>query len=72
MISRKERTMKNIKGFAVSTDGTMKRLAITYDVIDENGKVTRANVRVNRLVTDETVLNAIDVLLTHAQTIIEE
>ena len=64
--------MKNIKGFAVSTDGTMKRLAITYDVIDENGKVIRANVRVNRLVTDETVLNAIDVLLTHAQTIIEE
>jgi hypothetical protein len=72
MISRKERKMKNIKGFAVSTDGTMKRLAVTYDVIDDEGKVTKANVRVNRLITDDNALAAVDELLNYAQSLIEE
>lgn len=64
--------MNNIKGFAVSTDGTMKRIAITYDAIDNEGKVVNPNVRVNRLITDENALNAVDELLTYAQTLIEE
>ena len=64
--------MKNIKGFAVSTDGTMKRLAVTYDVIDDEGKVTKANVRVNRLITDDSALSAVDELLSYAQSLIEE
>lgn len=64
--------MKNIKGFAVSTDGTMKRLAVTYDAIDDEGKVTKANVRVNRLITDDNALAAVDELLSYAQSLIEE
>jgi len=64
--------LKNIKGFSVSTDGTMKRIAVIYDVIDESGKVTKANARINRLVTDEITLNAIDELLTYSQNLIEE
>ena len=64
--------MKNIKGFAASTDGTMKRLAVTYDVIDDEGKVTKANVRVNRLITDDSALSAVDELLSYAQSLIEE
>ena len=64
--------MKNIKGFAVSTDGTMKRLAVTYDAIDEEGKVTKANVRVNRLITDDSALSAVDEILSYAQSLIEE
>lgn len=64
--------MKNIKGFAVSTDGTMKRLAVTHDVIDDEGKVTKANVRVNRLITDDSALSAVDELLSYAQSLIEE
>ena len=36
--------MKNIKGFAVGTDGNMKRIAITYDAIDDSGKVVNSNV----------------------------
>lgn len=63
--------MKNIKGFAVGTDGTMKRIAITYDEIDENGKVTNANVKVNRIVTDDEALQAIDTVLVYAQGVIE-
>ena len=63
--------MKNIKGFAVGTDGTMKRIAITYDEIDEEGKVINANVKVNRIVTDNEALQAIDTILTYAQDVIE-
>ncbi len=64
--------MKNIKGFAVGTDGTMKRIAITYDEIDESGKVINANVKVNRIVTDNEALQAIDTVLNYAQSLIEE
>ena len=64
--------MKNIKGFAVGTDGTMKRIAITYDEIDESGKVINANVKVNRIVTDSEALQAIDTVLNYAQSLIEE
>lgn len=63
--------MKNIKGFAVGTDGNRKRIAITYDEIDESGKVTNSNVKVNRIVTDESALAAVDTILEYAQNIIE-
>lgn len=46
--------MNNLKGVAFSTDGSVKRLAITYDVIDENtGKIIKSNRKVNRICTDE-------------------
>ena len=61
--------MKNIKGFAVGTDGNMKRIAITYDEIDDSGKVVNSNVKVNRVVTDSDTLNAIDTIEKYAQTI---
>lgn len=61
--------MKNIKGFAVGTDGNMKRVAITYDEIDDSGKVVNSNVKVNRVVTDSDVLKAIGAIEEYAQTI---
>lgn len=63
--------MKNIKGIATTSDGNMKRIAITYDEIDETGKVIKSNVKLNRLVTDETVLSAITTLETYAQSIVD-
>lgn len=52
--------MKNIKGFAVATDGNLKRVAITYDEIDEStGKIVKGNVKINRVVTDEAILASI-------------
>lgn len=36
--------MKNIKGFAVASDGNMKRIAITFDEISDTGKVINSNV----------------------------
>lgn len=64
--------MKNIKGIAVATDGSLKRMAITYDVIDETtGKVTASNVKANRVVTDAAVLGEIAKIEEFAQTVIE-
>ena len=63
--------MKNIKWFAVGTDGNMKRIAITYDEIDDSGKVIRQNVKVNRVVTDKESLTAIDTIETYIQFIVD-
>lgn len=64
--------MKNIKGFAIASDGNMKRIAITYDEIDDAGKVINSNIKVNRLVTDEKSLDAIVTLENYIQSIINE
>lgn len=64
--------MKNIKGIAVASDGNMKRIAITYDEIDDIGKVINSNIKVNRLVTDEDSLGAIAILENYVQSIINE
>ena len=64
--------MKNIKGFAVASDGNMKRIAVTYDEIDDTGKVINANVKVNRLITDADTLSAVSKLEEYGQTVIDE
>lgn len=63
--------MKNVKGFAVASDGNMKRIAITYDEIDETGKITNANVKVNRIISDSGVLAAISEIEEFAQAVID-
>lgn len=37
--------MINIKGLAIATDGNFKRMAVTYDEIDNTGKVTNSNAK---------------------------
>lgn len=63
--------MINIKGMAVATDGSFKRIAITYDEIDETGKVINSNAKINRVVTDNAVLEAIAVIEDYAKTVVE-
>lgn len=64
--------MKNIKGIAFANDGNMRRLAITYDEVNSEGKVTNQNVKVNRVVTDEECFHALTLVETYAQSIISE
>lgn len=64
--------MKNLKGIAVVTDGSIKRIAMTYDVINDEGVATAMNKRINRVVTDTEVLAAIDVIEKNAKNIIDE
>lgn len=62
--------MYNIKGIAVATDGTMKRIAVTYDEIDDEGTITSSNNKTNRVITDEDVLSAVTTLEEYAESII--
>ena len=59
--------MINIKAIATATDGSVKRMAITYDVINDEGKVTSSNAKLNRVVIDQAALKAIDTLEQLAQ-----
>lgn len=59
--------MINIKAIATASDGSVKRMAITYDVINDDGKVTSANAKLNRVVIDQAALKAIDTLEQLAQ-----
>lgn len=54
--------MNNIKGYAIANDGSMKRIAITYDVINEFGKPVKMNAKTSNFITDVDVLNAVSVL----------
>lgn len=59
--------MNNVKTISTTTEGNGKRMAITFDVVDESGKVTTSNKRINRVVVDENVLEAIKVVDAYAQ-----
>lgn len=64
--------MNNLKGYAIANDGNMKRIAITYDVIDdETGKPVGLNKKVNQFVTDSEVLELIKQIDNYAQGIID-
>ena len=64
--------MKNIKGIAFANDGNMRRLAITYDEVNSDGKVTGQNIKVNRVVTDEEFFKALTTVETYAQSILSK
>lgn len=64
--------MLNIKSLAVATDGSYKRLAITYDKIDDAGKVINSNAKFNRVVVDGDVLGAISTIEDFAKSIIDK
>jgi hypothetical protein len=65
--------MNNVKGYAIATDGAMKRIAITYDVVDDTtGKVVNSNIKVNRIVTDSSVLEHIAYLDSYCKEVVVE
>lgn len=63
--------MNNIKALAILPDGNMKRIAITYDELNDEGKVINSNVKVNRIITDEDVLAAVEVIEDYAQSVVD-
>lgn len=63
--------MLNIKSLAIATDGSYKRLAVTYDEIDDTGKVINSNVKVNRVVVDDAVLSAVSTIEDFAKSIVK-
>ena len=63
--------MNNVKTISVTTDGNSKRVAITFDVVDGSGKVINPNNRTNRVVVDEEALNAISILESYVQGVVD-
>lgn len=64
--------MNNIKAIGIANDGSMKRISVNYDVINEEGKVVSSNKRINRVITDNDVINAINIIYEYANTMLEE
>ena len=64
--------MKNIKGIAVVTDGNLKRIAVTFDVVEDDGKISKVNQRINRVITDSEVLKQVAEVESYAQKIVDE
>lgn len=65
-----ENLMKNVKGFAIANDGNMKRIAITYDDIDETGKIINPSMKLNRVIVDDNILKSVNALFDYAESII--
>ena len=63
--------MNNITGIGVIQLGNAKRIGITYQVVDESGKITADNQATNKIITNEEVLKAVSVLNDYAQSIID-
>lgn len=63
--------MRNIKGISIVSDGNSKRMAVIYDEIDSEGKVTNSNARVNRVIVDKGTLENVDKLEDIAQIIVD-
>lgn len=63
--------MRNIKGISIVSDGNSKRMAVIYDEIDSEGKVTNSNARVNRVIVDKDTLENVDKLEDIAQIIVD-
>ena len=64
--------MYNIKSISIANDGTMKRIAVTYDEIKDNGEVINANMRMNRIITDRNILDAVQDITDYAQAVLDE
>ena len=64
--------MINIKAIATATDGSVKRMAVTYDVINGEGKITTSNAKLSRVIGDDSVLKAVDTLELFAKNSVNE
>lgn len=64
--------MINIKNVTIAQDGSFKKLSVMYDELDDSGKTIGTNNRLTRVVTDDTVLEAIDTIDTFIESVIEE
>mgnify|MGYP007069873152 CR=1 FL=1 len=64
--------MINVKNLAISQDGGFKRVSIAYDELSDEGKIIGTNNRITKIVTEQDILDSIDVLMNYANTVIEE
>ena len=64
--------MKAVTSVTLWNDAVGKRMSVTYSEIDETtGKVTKDNLRVDRVVTDEEAKKTMDSILGYAQNFVD-
>jgi hypothetical protein len=64
--------MKAVTSVTLWNDAVGKRISVTYSEIDETtGKVTKDNLRVDRVVTDEEAKKTMDSILSYAQNFVD-
>lgn len=63
--------MNNVKSVATANDGNMVRMAVTYDVISDEGVVVEPNKRLNRIITDDEILMSIANVNGYAQDLVD-
>lgn len=64
--------MIKITGFSMINSDVGKKIAYTYSVIDEDGNITKSNMRGSYAVVDEIVLESIAIIETDINTRITE
>lgn len=63
--------MNNIRGLAIVTDGSYKRIAITYDTLTNDGVASEPNKKINRIVVDNEINEHIAAIEKYAQQIVD-
>jgi hypothetical protein len=60
-----------INNVTLAKEGGFDRVSFTYDEIDDTGKTLSVNNRLSRVVTDDSVVSAINVLNKYVLSVIE-
>ena len=63
--------MKIVSSIATVNANGMQRLAITYSVVDDSGVIIENNIKENRVVLDQEVLQHINAIMEFAQKVID-
>lgn len=64
--------MINIKDLTITNDGALHRLSVSFDEYDADGKVTRANVRMSRVITDPNIGAHVDAVRDYVMNVIKQ
>lgn len=63
--------MKIVSSIATVNANGMQRLAITYSIVDDSGVIIENNIKENRVVLDQEVLQHINAIMEFAQKVID-
>jgi hypothetical protein len=64
--------MNIVTSIGLFDDAIGKRISLTYSQIDDTGKIISDNKRIDRVVTDTTVIENINAVKAYAASLIEE
>lgn len=63
--------MKIVTSVTIFGDAVGTRLSITYSEVDEQGRIVKDNIRVDRVITDKTAKDTANDLMDYAQGLID-